>query len=42
MLARCRPGRLISHRFEIQQAQEAYELIARAPHETLQVVFTYP
>lgn len=41
MLARCRPGRLISHRFQIQQAQEAYELIARAPHETIQVVFTY-
>jgi 2-desacetyl-2-hydroxyethyl bacteriochlorophyllide A dehydrogenase len=41
MLARCRPGRLISHRFQIQQAQKAYELIARAPHETLQVVFTY-
>jgi threonine dehydrogenase-like Zn-dependent dehydrogenase len=41
MLARCRPGRLISHRFQIQQAQEAYELIARAPHETIQVVLTY-
>ena len=41
MLARCRPGRLISHRFQIQQAQKAYERIARAPHETLQVVFTY-
>ena len=41
MLARCHPGRLITHRFQIQQAQEAYELIARAPHETLQVVFTY-
>jgi 2-desacetyl-2-hydroxyethyl bacteriochlorophyllide A dehydrogenase len=41
MLARCRPGRLIRHRFQIQQAQKAYELIARAPHETLQVVFTY-
>jgi len=41
MLARCRPGRLISHRFQIEQAQEAYELIARAPHETIQVVFTY-
>ena len=41
MLARCRPGRLISHRFPIQQAQDAYELIARAPHETIQVVLTY-
>jgi 2-desacetyl-2-hydroxyethyl bacteriochlorophyllide A dehydrogenase len=41
MLAQCRPGRLISHRFQIQEAQEAYELIARAPHETLQVVLTY-
>jgi len=41
MLARCRPGRLISHRFQIQQAQDAYERIARAPQETLQVVLTY-
>jgi 2-desacetyl-2-hydroxyethyl bacteriochlorophyllide A dehydrogenase len=41
MLARCRPGRLITHRFPIQQAQEAYDLIDRAPHETIQVVLTY-
>jgi threonine dehydrogenase-like Zn-dependent dehydrogenase len=42
MLAQCRPSRLISHRFDIRQAQEAYELIAENPQKTLQVVFTYP
>lgn len=42
MLPSLRPGRLITHRFDLQQAQSAYQLIADRPQDILQVVLTYP
>ncbi len=42
MLAILRPGRLITHRFDLHQAQKAYELIADRPQDVLQVVMAYP
>jgi 2-desacetyl-2-hydroxyethyl bacteriochlorophyllide A dehydrogenase len=42
MLTILRPGRLITHRFDVQQAQSAYQLIADRPQDILQVVLTYP
>ncbi len=41
MLARVRPSRLISHRFGIDAAQQAFEQVADRPQETLQVLLTY-
>jgi threonine dehydrogenase-like Zn-dependent dehydrogenase len=41
MLARVRPSRLITHRFEIETAQQAFEQVANRPQETLQVLLTY-
>ena len=40
-LARVRPSRLITHRFDIAEAQAAYEQVADRPGETLQVLLTY-
>jgi len=40
-LARVRPSRLITHRFGIESAQQAYEQVAERPGETLQVLLTY-
>ena len=34
-------GRLISHRFPLERAAEAYQLIDSTPEETVQVVLTY-
>lgn len=42
MVQAVRPARLITHRFAIQQAQDAYERIAGDDPEMLQAVFTYP
>lgn len=42
MLDSCRPGHLITKRFDIRQAQNAYELLANCPQDHLQLVFTYP
>ncbi len=41
LLARLRPAFLISHRFPITQAAEAYRLLDEAPGETLQLLFSY-
>ncbi len=41
MLARVRPSCLISHRFGIDAAQQAFEQVADRPQETLQVLLTY-
>jgi 2-desacetyl-2-hydroxyethyl bacteriochlorophyllide A dehydrogenase len=41
LLARVRPSRLVTHRFGIERAQEAYEQVADRPGETLQVLLTY-
>lgn len=40
-LARVRPSQLITHRFDIADAQQAYEQVADRPGETLQVLLTY-
>jgi threonine dehydrogenase-like Zn-dependent dehydrogenase len=41
MLKRCQPARLITHRFDLNDAHRAYELIANKPDLALQVVLTY-
>jgi threonine dehydrogenase-like Zn-dependent dehydrogenase len=41
MLGRHRPERLITHRFSLSKAAEAYQLLDQNPAELLQVVFTY-
>jgi 2-desacetyl-2-hydroxyethyl bacteriochlorophyllide A dehydrogenase len=40
-LKRVKPARLITHRFPIQKAGEAYQLLDENPEDTIQVVFTY-
>jgi len=42
MLRAVRPSRLITHRFPIQEAPLAYQLIDQQPEQTIQVVLTYP
>jgi threonine dehydrogenase-like Zn-dependent dehydrogenase len=41
MIRRIKPADFITHRFEIQRAKEAYELLDEKPGETIQVVLTY-
>lgn len=41
LLQRLRPGRLITHRFPLDRAAEAYELIDERPEATMQVVLEY-
>ena len=41
MLAQVQPARLITHRFPIAQAAQAYELIDNHPEEVIQVILTY-
>jgi 2-desacetyl-2-hydroxyethyl bacteriochlorophyllide A dehydrogenase len=41
MLQRVRPARLITHRFPLEQAEQAYALLDQHPQEALQVLFTY-
>ena len=40
-LKRIRPEKWITHRFPINQAKEAYQLLDEHPQETIQVVFDY-
>jgi 2-desacetyl-2-hydroxyethyl bacteriochlorophyllide A dehydrogenase len=42
MIAKTDPGRWITHRYPIEQAAEAYQLLDRAPQEAIQVLITYP
>jgi 2-desacetyl-2-hydroxyethyl bacteriochlorophyllide A dehydrogenase len=42
MLEAVRPAQLITHRFSLTHAAQAYALIDQHPEETLQVVFKYP
>jgi 2-desacetyl-2-hydroxyethyl bacteriochlorophyllide A dehydrogenase len=42
MLQRVRPSRLITQRFSLTQASQAYQLIDQNPGETIQVIFEYP
>ncbi len=41
MLRRVRPSRLITHRFPLPQAKQAYTLLDHHPEEALGVLFTY-
>lgn len=41
LIARVRPSRLVTQRFGIDRAQQAYEQVADRPAETLQVLLTY-
>ena len=41
MLAQVQPARLITHRFPIAQAAQAYELLDRHPEDVVQVILTY-
>lgn len=41
MLAQVRPAALITHRFPVEQAAEAYRLLDEAPGEAIQVILTY-
>jgi 2-desacetyl-2-hydroxyethyl bacteriochlorophyllide A dehydrogenase len=41
MLRDLKPSRLITHRFHISRAPEAYRLIDRHPEDVIQVIFTY-
>jgi 2-desacetyl-2-hydroxyethyl bacteriochlorophyllide A dehydrogenase len=40
-LSRIRPAQWISHRFRIEDAAEAYQLLDQSPEKALQVVFDY-
>lgn len=43
MIKRLKPARLITHRFDLMQAGEAYRLLAEGQDDTvLQVIFRYP
>jgi 2-desacetyl-2-hydroxyethyl bacteriochlorophyllide A dehydrogenase len=41
MLAQVQPARFITHRFSIEQAAQAYDLIDRHPEDVVQVILTY-
>jgi len=41
MLRQVGPGLLISHRFPVDRAPQAYDLLDRHPEETVQVILTY-
>jgi 2-desacetyl-2-hydroxyethyl bacteriochlorophyllide A dehydrogenase len=41
MLQQVRPAHLITHRFPLEQAREAYALLDQHPEEAIQVLFTY-
>jgi 2-desacetyl-2-hydroxyethyl bacteriochlorophyllide A dehydrogenase len=41
MLGRVKPSRFITHRFPLQQAEKAWQLLDEKPGETIQTVFTY-
>jgi threonine dehydrogenase-like Zn-dependent dehydrogenase len=42
MIKSAQPTRFITQRFGIDQANQAYQLIAEHPEETIQVLLTYP
>jgi threonine dehydrogenase-like Zn-dependent dehydrogenase len=41
MLQKQQPQQLITHRFPLAQAQQAYELIDQRPETAVQIIFTY-
>ena len=40
-LQECKPSQWITNRFRIDQAEQAYQLLDKAPEQTLQVIFDY-
>jgi len=42
MISRTNPSRWITHRFPLNRATEAYQLLDQAPQEAIQVLLTYP
>jgi 2-desacetyl-2-hydroxyethyl bacteriochlorophyllide A dehydrogenase len=42
MIAKTDPARWVTHRYPIERAAEAYQLLDRAPQEAIQVLITYP
>jgi threonine dehydrogenase-like Zn-dependent dehydrogenase len=41
LLAELDPAPLITHRFPLERAADAYRLLDERPEETLQVIFSY-
>jgi threonine dehydrogenase-like Zn-dependent dehydrogenase len=41
MLAQLRPEKLITHRFPIAQAAQAYQLLDQSPGQAIQVLLNY-
>ena len=41
MIRRVKPAGLITHRFDVRQAKEAYQLLDKKPQEAIQVILTY-
>lgn len=41
MLNKVRPSRLITHKFPLEKADQAYRMLAESPEDTIQVIFTY-
>ena len=41
MIRQLQPSRLITHRFQIDQAREAYQLLDQNPGEVIQILLTY-
>ncbi|MGD8284560.1 MAG: zinc-binding alcohol dehydrogenase [Desulfobacterales bacterium] len=41
MIRQLRPARFVTHRFDVQQAGDAYDFLDKRPQETIQVVLTY-
>jgi len=41
-LERIQPEKWITHRFSIDNSEEAYKLLDEKPQETIQILFTYP
>ena len=41
MIRQIKPARLITHRFPIEQASKAYQLIDEHPEKAIQVLLTY-
>jgi threonine dehydrogenase-like Zn-dependent dehydrogenase len=42
MIQQVKPAQLITHRFSIEQAAEAYALLDETPEQAIQVIFNYP
>jgi len=41
MIRQLKPARFVTHRYDIQQAPQAYELLDQSPQEAIQVIFSY-